>query len=201
MTPEMLSLLSEINDLWEPVYPYLAEHIRECYGRKDGTILEIGPFCGVIFALQEKSIGDSFLIASFPPEASSLFRRKVKDRSQEGIFTVVASDPSLSGISENSIDLAIFRGAFFFPSLGVANLPQIQRILKPNGIAFVGGGFGKYTPETVIQNIAHKSRDLNLRLGRVHVTEDELRKDIKAAGLEGKAELITEGGLWVLVRK
>ena len=201
MTPEPLNLIKEINDLWDPVYPYLAEHIRKLYGREDGNILEIGPFCGVLFALQEKNIGDSFLIATFPPETSNFFQRKVNDRKQEKVYKVIESDPSLSGVNENSIDLAIFRGAFFFPSLGEANLLEIHRVLKLNGIGFVGGGFGKYTPEKVIQNIANKSRDLNLRLGKIHITEDELRQNIQAAGLEEKAELITEGGLWVLVKK
>jgi len=199
--PETLNLIKEINDLWDPVYPYLAEHIRELYGRKDGNILEIGPFCGVIFALQEKNIGDSFLIATFPSETSSFFRRKVNDRKQAKIYKVIESAPSLSGVNENSIDLAIFRGAFFFPSLGEADLCEIHRVLKPHGTGFVGGGFGKYTPEKVIQNIANKSRDLNLRLGKIHITEEEVRQNIRATGLEEKAQLITEGGLWVLVKK
>ena len=201
MTPETLNLISEINDLWDPVYPYLAEHIRELYGRRDGNILEIGPFCGVIFSLHEKKIGDSFLMAPFPLEMGSFFQRKVKDRKQEKTFKVIGSDPSLSGVDDHSIDLAVFRGAFFFPALGAANLLEIHRVLKPNGIGFVGGGFGKYTPGKVIQNIADRSRELNLRLGKIHITEDDVRQNIQATGLEGKSQLITEGGLWVLVKK
>ena len=123
MTPETLNLISEINDLWEPIYPYLAEHIRELYGRGDGSIL------------------------------------------------------------------------------GEASLLEIHRVLKPNGIGFVGGGFGKHTPGKVIQNLANRSRELNLRLGKIHITEEEVRQNIHTTGLEEKAQLITEGGLWVLVRK
>jgi hypothetical protein len=201
VTLETLNLISEINDLWEPIYPYLAEHIRELYGRGDGNILEIGPFCGVIFALHEKKIGNSFLMATFPSETTDFFQRKVKDRKHEGVFRVTGSDPSLSGVDENSIDLAIFRGAFFFPSLGEANLLEIHRVLKPNGIGFVGGGFGKHTPGKVIQNIATRSQELNLRLGKIHITEEEIRQNIHATGLEKKAQLITDGGLWVLVKK
>lgn len=201
MTSETLNLIKDINDLWDPVYPHLAEHIGELYGRKDGSILEIGPFCGVIFALQEKNIGDSFLIAAFPPETSGPFQRKVKGRKLEKAFRIIKSDPVLTGIRENSIDLAVFRGAFFFPSLGTASLLDIHRVLKPGGFGFVGGGFGKHTPGEVIRNIAHRSRDLNLRLGKIHLTEETVLQDIQAAGLEGDAQVITEGGLWILLRK
>jgi hypothetical protein len=38
------NLLEEINRLWEPIRPYLARQIEELYGRRDGCILEIGPF-------------------------------------------------------------------------------------------------------------------------------------------------------------
>ncbi len=37
-------LIQEINELWELVYPHLAKHISGAYGRKDGVILEVGPF-------------------------------------------------------------------------------------------------------------------------------------------------------------
>jgi hypothetical protein len=65
----------------------------------------------------------------------------------------------------------------------------------------VGGGFGKYTPDTIIKDIGKKSRDLNLRLGKVHMSEEKLRQNIQAIKVKGEVELISEGGLWVLMKK
>jgi ubiquinone/menaquinone biosynthesis C-methylase UbiE len=196
-----LDLINEIDVLWEPVYPYLAQQIHELYGRQNGNILEIGPFCGMIFTLQRKKIGRSFLIATFPPGVGNFLEQKAKKRKVEEKIKIIETDSSLKGLKENKIDLAIFRGAFFFPSLFKVSLSAIYRILRPKGIAFVGGGFGKYTPKTVIQSIGKRSRDLNLQIGKIEVNEDQVKQMIKESILEGKAEIISEGGLWVLMRK
>jgi len=196
-----LALIKEIDNLWKPVYPYLAKQIHELYGRRDGIILEIGPFCGVIFTLQRKKVGRSFLIATFPPEMSDFFRQEAKKRKLRDKVEIIETDSSLTGIKENKIDLAIFRGAFFFPSLFKVNFAAIQRILKTNGIAFIGGGFGKFTPDKVIKDIGKRSRDLNLQIGKIEVNEDQLWEDIEKSNVKEKIEIISEGGLWVLMRK
>jgi len=201
MNSKNLSLIEEINHLWNPVYPFLAQHIHELYGRQDGNVLEIGPFSGVIFALQKKNVGNSFSIAAFPPQMVNYFRWEANKRGAEDKIMVIESDSSLSGIEENTIDLAVFRGAFFFPFLGEVNFSQIHRVLKPGGLAFIGGGFGKLTPDAVINDIGEKSRDINLQVGKIHVSEEQLRKNLQAIKVKGKAELINEGGLWVTMKK
>jgi hypothetical protein len=68
-------------------------------------------------------------------------------------------------------------------------------------MAWIGGGFGKYTPEAMIKHIGKRSRDLNLRIGKIEVDKDQLRQDIEKSHVKGKVEIISEGGLWVLLRK
>ena len=164
-------------------------------------MLEIGPFSGVIFALQKKNVGYSFSIAAFPPQMVNYFRWEANKRGAEDKIMVIESDSSLSGIEENTIDLAVFRGAFFFPFLGEVNFSQIHRVLKPGGLAFIGGGFGKLTPDAVINDIGEKSRDINLQVGKIHVSEEQLRKNLQAIKVKGKAEVINECGLWVTMKK
>ena len=201
MTSVNLDLIKEIDRLWDPVYPYLARHIHELYGRQDGNILEIGPFCGLIFTLLRQGMGSSFLIATFPPGMGDFFREEVRKQKAKDKIEVIESDPSLGGVDENRIDLAIFRGAFFFPSLFEVNFSAIFRILRGDGIAFIGGGFGKFTPETVIKKIGKRSRDLNLKIGKIEVNGDQLRQGILMSNVKGKVEIVSEGGLWLLIRK
>jgi len=196
-----LNLIQEIDLLWEPVYPYLARQIQELYGRRDGNILEIGPFCGVLFSLEKMRIGRSFLIATFPKGMGSFFRKETEKRNVGGKIEVIETDPSLKGLDKERFDLVIFRGAFFFPSLFQVDFSAIDRVLSKNGKTFIGGGFGKYTPEAVIQEIGKRSRDLNLQIGKVEVKEEALQQGIAKSGVKGTWKILSEGGLWVVMRK
>ncbi len=154
MTMMEIDPIMELNRLWEPVRPYLAQQVSELYGRHDGSVLEVGPFSGLALELARKGIGASF-----------------------------------------------HRGAFFFPSFFRPDLSAIYRSLKPGGLAFVGGGFGSHTSEDVIRGIEMRSKGLNQALGRFRITERDLWSLLKAAELEKKTTMITEGGLWVVLRR
>ena len=196
MNSNKLGLIQEINSLWKPVYPHLARQIGDLYGRRDGKVLEAGPFCGVLFALREMKIGDSFRLAVFPGGMGDFFREETGERVE-----IIETDPFLEGIPDHDVDLFIFRGAFFFPSLFRVHFQEIGRVLKPGGMAFIGGGFGKYTPETILKEIGKRSRELNLALGKVEMTEDQLRKEFVRSNVKGPFEVITDGGLWAVIRK
>jgi hypothetical protein len=179
----------------------LARHIFELYGRRDGTIVEIGPFCGVLFSLLKEKIGHSFSIAAFPKGMGDFFRQEAERQHWAERIEIMETEATLVGLEEDHFDLAIFRGALFFPNLFQVDFSAIYRILKKGGMALLGGGFGKLTPESVIDKIKKRSRDLNLSIGKTEIDEDQLTQDLRARNLEGKLEFLSEGGLWVLMRK
>jgi hypothetical protein len=193
--------IEELNLLWEPVQPYLARQIEELYGRRDGQILEIGPFSGLIFVLAQKKVGRSFLIVAFPQVAVRSCRQEARRLRLKDRVRIIESDTSLIGIKDESVDLAIFRGALFFPSLFQVDFRAITRTLRKGGIAFVGGGFGKYTPPEVIGQIGKRSEQLNLAMGKVRVTVEHVREQVRSGNPEGEFEITTDGGLWVVMKK
>ena len=197
----MLELIHEINLLWEPVYPYLSEQVLDLYGRDGGRVLDVGPFAGTIFDLKERLAGGAFFIAGFPSGMAPYFSARARARNMEGMVDIIESSPLLSCVRDNSIDIVIFRGALFFPSLFRTDLQAVYRVLRPGGVGFVGGGFGKYTPPTVIEAIGDRSRELNFKIGKVVITPDTVRQDVKGQEVEKHMEIITEGGLWVVIRK
>ncbi len=197
----MNRLIEELNLLWMPIRPYLAKQVEELYGRRDGHILEIGPFSGLIFALARRHIGQSFSIAAFPETAIPLYRQEAREHGLENEVRIIESDSSLTGISDESVDLAIFRGAFFFPDLFRVDLGAIFRTLRTSGIAFVGGGFGKDTPAEIIRQIGKRSEQLNTSMGRVRITVESVQDQIRSSHLEEMCEVNTDGGLWVVMRK
>jgi len=198
---ETNTLIEELNLLWEPIRPYLARQIEELYGRQDGQVLEMGPFSGLIFALAQKNVGQSFLIAAFPQAVIPLYRQEAQKLGLEDRVPIIESDSSLIGISDDGVDLAIFRGALFFPTLFQVDFGAIYRTLKTGGIAFVGGGFGKHTPPEVISQIGKCSEKLNAAMGRVRVTVESIRDQLRSSHLERRCEITTDGGLWVVMKK
>jgi hypothetical protein len=196
-----LAPIKDLYNLWNPVYPYLTRHIEELYGRRDGHILEAGPFCGAVFSMQAQGIGEYFSIAAFPHGMCAFFREEAEKYKNDNVMRVVESNASLAGIEGHSVDLLIFRGALFFPHLFRVDFSSIYRVLRENGVAIVGGGFGKYTPKEVIDAIGERSRHLNLKIGKTEITADGLYEDIRTGKIPGHAELITEGGVWVMIKK
>jgi len=195
------ALVEELNLLWEPIRPYLARQVEELYGRKDGHVLEIGPFSGLIFALAQEKVGRSFSIAAFPSATISLFQREARRLALEDRVRIIESDSSLAGITDDHVDLAIFRGALFFPTLFRVDLGAVYRTLRAGGLAVVGGGFGKHTPPEVISRIGKRSERLNAAMGRVRVTAESVRDQVRSTHLEERCEITTEGGLWVVMKK
>jgi hypothetical protein len=198
---ETNNLIKKLNLLWEPIRPYLARQIEELYGRRDGHILEIGPFSGLIFTLTQKDVGQSFSIAAFPHAVIPLYQQEAQKLGVENQVRIIESNSSLINVTEESVDLSIFRGALFFPTLFQVDFGAIYRKLKVGGIAFVGGGFGKHTPPKVINQIANRSEQLNAVIGRTRVTVESVRDQVRASHLEEKCEFTTDGGLWVVIRK
>ncbi len=194
-------LIQELNLLWEPIRPFLARQVEELYGRQYGYILEIGPFSGLIFAFAQKDVGRSFLIAGFPEAAIALYRQEARRRGLEDRVRIIESDSSLINVSDDSVDLAIFRGALFFPKLFHVDFGAIYRTLRTAGIAFIGGGFGKHTSDEVISRIGKRSEQLNAAMGRVRVTVESVRDQLRLSQLEARCEISTEGGFWVVMRK
>jgi ubiquinone/menaquinone biosynthesis C-methylase UbiE len=130
-----------------------------------------------------------------------MYRQEARKHGLENRVRIVKSDSSLMGIADDSVDLAIFRGALFFPILFKVDFEAIYRVLRPGGIAFVGGGFGKHTPAEVISQIGKRSEELNASMGRVRVTVESVREQVRLSNLEEKCEITTDGGLWVVMRK
>jgi SAM-dependent methyltransferase len=197
-----LRVLKEVNALWSKIYPYLALQVMKHYGRKDGEVLELGPFSGGIsMELAGDYPGLNLTIAAQEESAADYLRKEIEEAGLTGKVRVRGSELDPLGFADGLFDLVIFRGAYFFIDKEGRMLREIYRVLKEGGLAFIGGGYGKETPKALIDEIAGQSRELNDRLGRKRVSWEEVKNMVDKAGLTSHAEVEKEGGLWVLIHK
>jgi len=194
--------LKRVNDLWSRIYPYLAIQVMEYYGRSHGEVLELGPFSGGISVeLTRLHPGLNITIAAQDPGVVDYLRKEIEGAGLNRKMEVVWSELDNLVFADGLFDVVIFRGAYFFLDEEGKILREIYRILKEDGLAFIGGGYGKNTPQVLIDEIADESRDLNDRLGRKRVTEGEVTGMVNKAGLASQVKIEKEGGLWLLIQK
>ena len=193
-------LIEKINRLWEPIYPHLSRFALDLCGKNEGDVLELGPFSGGI-SREFLSISSEFrvVVADTSPELFDDLQEEINETPFAQRMMITSSPLSPLTFLDQSFDLVVCRGVFFF--LNPAILQEIYRVLRPGGCALVGGGYGPNTPQSLIEEIAEESKQLNLLLGKQWMTHEDLAKMIHEASLQEDAEVSTEGGLWVILRK
>jgi probable selenium-dependent hydroxylase accessory protein YqeC len=195
-----LPLIEKINRLWEPIYPPLSRFVSDLFGSTEGDVLELGPFSGGI-ARGLLSLSSEFrvVVADTSPELFDDLQEEISATPFAQRMMITSSPLSPLIFLDKSFDLVVCRGVFFFPTPAI--LREIYRVLRPGGCALVGGGYGPVTPQTLIDEIAEESKQLNLLLGKQRVAQEDLTQMIQEASLQADAEVSTEGGLWVILRK
>jgi ubiquinone/menaquinone biosynthesis C-methylase UbiE len=194
--------LKRVNDLWSKIYPYLATQVMEYYGRSHGQVLELGPFSkGISVELTRLHPCLNITIAAQDPGVVDYLRKEIEEAGLHRKIEVAWSELDNLVFADSLFDLIIFRGAYFFLDQEGKILREIYRVLKEDGLAFIGGGYGRNTPQALIDEIADESRDLNDRLGRRRVTEGEVTTMVNKAGLTRRTRIEKEGGLWLVIQK
>jgi SAM-dependent methyltransferase len=187
-------LISRLNELWQPIYPYLAQWISKYCLEKPRSVLELGPFSG--------GIGKGFKgLFENVRTLCLMCEREVADsiRKQFGsnVEILIGSPERLP--LRASFDLVIYRGAFFFLTPEI--IKETYRVLKPTGRALLGGGYGPLTPSEEIAKIAEESKRLNYQLGKKWISIGELKEMVRVAEMERDSKILEEGGLWLLLEK
>jgi len=197
-----LRLLKDVNELWIKIYPYLADQVMEYYGRSDGDVLELGPFAGGISVeLARRHPGLNITLATQDSGVMDYLRKEIEGARLDREIALRCSELDNLVFADCLFDLVIFRGAYFFLDEEGMFIREIYRVLREDGRAFIGGGYGKNTPQALIDEIADRSRELNDRLGRRRVTVDGVKGMANKAGLSDHARIENDGGLWLVIKR
>jgi ubiquinone/menaquinone biosynthesis C-methylase UbiE len=187
-----------------PLYPFYAGQIVGKTGITSGRCLDAGCGGGYLgLALAQITQLD---ICLFDRSAEMLAIANGNIRAQRMGARVQALQGVVQAIplADNSVDLAVSRGSLpFWERLPTAFL-ELERVLKPGGYAYLGGGLG--TPEmraAIVREM--RSRDPHWQAGRhSHIPkhpESHYLDALQAAGIACSRVDRRETGTWVEFRK
>jgi hypothetical protein len=200
MIENKLENIKRINKLWGQVYPFLASVIMDDFGKDSGRALEIGPFSGGLsMELARLYPNLDITIATWQSDEIKYLGNELVDAGLADRIKVVQAGHDRFDFANGYFDLIICRGALFF--LDKKLLLESFRMLVKNGFAFIGGGYGKSTPQHVIGAIHDESHVLNQSLGKRWITRDTLEELLKETGLTDDCHIEEDGGLWLTIRK
>ncbi|WP_347488860.1 class I SAM-dependent methyltransferase [Desulfoscipio sp. XC116] len=188
-----------------PVYPLIAQQILDDYRITGGKCLDIGTGHGYMGIELAKITDLEIYFVDLDPEALNKARKNAAENELDNVVHFVGADVTALPFEDNFADLVVSRGSLWFWKDQVKGLREINRVLKTGGIAFVGGGLGRYTPPTMRKRLQGKGRQRMKEKGeKGFIKGDELKELLLKTGIEGYrliADVEGEPVHWVEMRK
>lgn len=187
-----------------PVYPALAKQIVEDYGIRKGVCVDVGSGCGTL-AIELAKVTELTLYAlDIDPVPGRLCGILVDEAGLAGRVRPVEGDAQDLPFRDSFADLVVSRGSIFFWPDQLAGVKEAYRILKPGGVAYLGGGFSRLLDPKVRGEIVEwrKQTMEGLQQGGWRPLDPDLVGKAKAAGVS-RIRLIREPevGWWIEIRK
>jgi len=171
-------------------YQTVAEDVIAFCGDQGGRVwidLGTGPG-GLGLALLEKASDGAMVLMD--PNADAL-RRALDAARRHGVgsrvVAVIGSAESIP-LPDESVDVVVSRGSFYFWRDRAQGLREIWRILRPGGRAMIGGGLGSAYPQWARQEFIRRRRESAK-------SPEEARKFAEARSPETFRRLAIEAGL------
>lgn len=190
--------------LFAPVYPMIAEYIKDKFNITTGCCIDIGsgPAALSIALAKVTDLDIHALDAS-----AHVYDYAQKNISQQGLkdrITPVIGKVEDMPFDDNFASLIVSRGSIFFWDNLKAAFNEIFRVLKPGGQTCIGGGFGNaQLKETIFREMAKKDPGFQEK-SKARFSPDNLNKIRTAIEQSDIASYdIYQGdkGLWIHITK
>lgn len=188
------------------VYPVIADQILERTGITHGTCLDVGSGPALL-AISVALLSDLRLTAlDSSPEMYRIAYRNIRDRCLEDQVVPVTGDVHAIPAPDATFDLVISRGSFHAWTRLPAAFREINRVLKPHGMAYVGGGYGsaRIRDEVLAGRKGHGisgDPDILACTSLPKTDPFEIRTCVEAAGICDYRIINDDSGFWIIIKK
>jgi len=191
--------------VFKDVYPYLARQIKEDYGISKGICVDAGAGPAYLSIELAKITNLEIWALDIDPEAIKIAGRNIQAAGLSKRIKTVLGDVQKMPFADGSAELVVSRGSFLFWENKVKAFQEIWRILKPGGVAFIGGGVGKLLPPDEKELIREKMAKGEFGPPKgLWIGLDDMSKVLREAGIRQYEITSDEAclcGMWIEFKK
>ncbi len=187
-----------------PIYPLLAQQFLDDYGVCQGRCLDIGTGHGYLGIEIAKITELEMYFLDINPEALKIAEANAREAELANPAYFLPVNVEEMPFADNTADLIVSRGSLWFWENQAKGLEEIYRVLKPGGVAVVGGGLGRYIPETMRKRLLAGRKKWLAERGEKRPGEKELHSLLEQAGISSYrlvADVPGEAGRWIEIHK
>jgi len=190
--------------LFAPLYPVLAECFLTGFGGREGTCLDLGSGPGHLAMAVARASAMKVYALDRSVEVQEIIGKNLRDAGLEGTVIPLAGDVAKIPLPDASVDLVVSRGSVYFWDDLPAAFRETTRVLRPGGMAFIGGGFGNAElRDRIVPAMAERKpgwEDLH-KENKSKKTTERLRQ--ASSGINGVTSnvLDDDSGIWIVMKR
>lgn len=190
--------------LLQPMYPLLIQQFVDDYSLNSGVAIDVGTGPGWL-GLELAKISDMKIIfLDSSQESLDLAKKNFDAIEVDNAVDFIRSDVTAIPLDDDFADFIMSRGSIWFWEEPEKGLQEIYRILKPGGVMIVGGGLGRYIPQSMRERMQKILKKRLIERNEKRPSVEEFTEMVKKAKLPDW-QILTEGndfgGVWVEIKK
>jgi len=192
--------------LLAPVYPALAKQIVEDTGITEGIGIDLGCGSGELTIELVRLTKLKIYALDLNPYAVAIAQRRITEAKIGDRAYAIWGDALNLPFKDNWADLVVSRGLIPFLPDKAGVFREAWRVLKPGGVAYIGGGFTRMLTPELVQKIVEESWGSLARLPLRYIPANGLRWHLQAANIVNYRIIEDQYpsgiyGRWVMFRK
>ena len=208
--PEKMDAVSK--GPFAPVYPLIAQQITKKFCINEGVCIDVGAGPASLSIALAKITNLKIYAMDISDDMCRKAQENIYEEGFYGQIIPVHGDVQNIPFKDNFADLVVSRGSMPFWQDLSTSFKEINRVLKPEGVGYIGGGFGSSKMKQKIEReINEEKRNKKVKNKIIDFEEyydhpkkinpTTLEKTVNGANIDSYHIINDDSGLWVVIQK